>query len=780
MMVCDWSIGSWAKKAGEIDRLVVRRRLALILVLSLGTAALFRVPAGRAMADGQGQCPNEAQRAALSSAGLPDCRAYEMVTPPYKEGYPLFAVSDAANGESAILYSLASLAENPGSSEQLTVSGIYSATRTATGWKLSALNVPLSQFVGQIPIIQAEEADRGETLWVQHKPDQPTSSVGLYARSSTGQYRFIGPLDPNENPAEGPSNLIEGNPSFYDQPVAATADYGKVILESNSSQSRWPAIDKTLGNETRSLYEYTGANNSEPRLVAVEGGPESTQLIGACGATLGAGVGQRLNTYNALSADGERIFFTVAPIEECNEAPAPPTPEIYERVGGSSASAETIHVSADECTETCSPEPSGKNFEGASEDGKLAFFTSTQKLTNNAIDGIASGSATKGRGCARTAPGEPEAGCNLYEHVDGHLVLVARGEVLGVMGVAENGSRVYFVKRTEEKGESEPIERDNLYLYETVSQKTTYIATLSKRDEEDWAREASRRPVELAGQSGQFLLFASSTPGVTTDDTSEVTQLFEYKAEADGEPAELVRVTKGEAGFNQDGNGVVEGLEPSSIAFIASHFGVEFDFKTTTNRLNISTDGHTIIFKTRGELSPRATSSREECTNIYEFHNDGNLSTGTVQLLSDDSQNTQLYKGVTCGAEFQAMDATGDNVLFISVDSLIPGDVDGGQRDIYDARVDGGFIAEATTGGACAGIALCEGRPSGPSALPAAGSGVNAGEAPPTVTPTSNSSKKKAKSKHTQAKKCRRNHVHKHHKCVKQVAKAKRSSKEGV
>ena len=34
-------------------------------------------------------CANAAVRAQTGSTGLPDCRAYEMVSPPYKEGFPV-------------------------------------------------------------------------------------------------------------------------------------------------------------------------------------------------------------------------------------------------------------------------------------------------------------------------------------------------------------------------------------------------------------------------------------------------------------------------------------------------------------------------------------------------------------------------------------------------------------------------------------------------------------------------------------------------------------------
>src|SRR6185312_2075633 len=129
------------------------------------------------------------------------------------------------------------------------------------------------------------------------------------------------------------------------------------------------------------------------------------------------------------------------------------------------------------------------NFEGASEDGQHVIFTSTQKLTNGAVDGTASGDASAQNGCQEMTPGT--GGCNLYEYsqANGSLKLIAGGEVLGVVGIAEDGSHTYFVSRsailsagTNEFGSAPKAEQPNLYAYDATSQKTAFIATLSAAD----------------------------------------------------------------------------------------------------------------------------------------------------------------------------------------------------------------------------------------------------------------------------------------------------------
>ena len=683
-----------------------------------------------AAADAEG-CPNEALRTELGSGFLPDCRAYEMVSPPYKEGYTILVRSYAPDGNKVLLYSLGDLAGAAGGGESAIEGDVYLAVRTANGWQLSSLNPSESEFVGQVPV--AYEAADGETLWKQHTPSQSEPTRDLYVRSATGVFSLIGPLGLPTPTEEEPSNAINTFEVSFDTPVAATSDYKHVLVYAKFTDGYWP-FDETAG-KAGSVYEYSGTGNGQPILVGVEGPKKSRKLIGLCGTEPGSGPAG--SEYNSLSADGEVVFFTVAPQGRfgCTAAPAPAVAEVYARLHGaldSPEAAETVDVSASECSEVCGGE-SGKNFEGASESGEKVFFTSTQKLTNNAVDGTASGDAEKGEGCAGMSIGSGSPGCNLYVYdfgapVGAHLRLVAGGGVQGVGGVAEDGTRVYFVSQSaiatsslNEFGVGPVAEQPNLYAYDTVTEKTAFVATLSDEDHQDWQREF-RRPVEVAGGEGQFLLFASSTADLIPGDKTGLTQLFEYDAES----KELVRLTQGEDGYNEDGNGVASGVEPVSIESVVEPLGRNRDFKSTTNRLNISADGRTVIFVTRGALSPRALSAAQGCRSVYEFHTNGKLSEGRVSLLSD-GRDTQLFKSASaCGPLFQGIDASGANVLFSTADPLVPSDVDGVQRDVYDAR-EGGGLPPVVPVPVCEGEA-CQGAVSSPPQLGAPASTGGSGE----------------------------------------------------
>lgn len=757
-----------------------RHRSFLALALAIVGLALQLAPSAAAQA-----CPNEALRSELGAGSLPDCRAYEQVTPPYKEGFTVGIKSLSSNGEKAIVTSHGDLAGAPGDGESVIQSETYLDQRRPTGWQLSPITGSSSEFAGQL--LEGYEANNGDTLWIQHTTAQSEEDRQLWVRSGvTGEFEPIGPLSPHLSEGEPPSNYNNPNENDFARPIASTHDYGHNVLEATEGRNQW-SFDET-NEENASLYEYSGTHNEQPILVGVEGAKRSEQLLGTCGTELGRGRGG--SEYNALSSDGETIFFTLVPKGRFGcEGRAPATAEVYARIDGainSPGKAETPDVSPNQCTLECGPE-SGKNFEGASESGLRVYFTSTQKLANDAVDGTASGDAyTEDQGCGITPQGL--GGCNLYTYdlTTRRLSTVAAGEVLGVAGIAENGEHAYFVDRSRltsepraggclaalapevlaeeeltHEGPCRPKQNQfNLYAYNAPTGTTSFVATLGAQDSQDWSRPFTR-PVQVAGEEGRFLLFASSTPGLLPDDTTNLAQLFEY----DADTGELVRVTQGEAGYAEDGNAIAAGFEPSTIASVNEPLGRTEDRKTTTNLLNISQDGRTVVFVTKARLSPRATSAQLGCKSVYEFRTNGAISEGSVHLLSDGS-DVQHFKGVSCGANFPGMDADGANIMVSTEDPLLLSDVDGLEQDVYDVREDGGFPA-ALAPATCAGGG-CEGTVSGPAGVQPTSMSLG-GEgnllAPAPAAPVKPPAKKPVK--------CAKGKKLVHHKCVKVKPKHK-------
>jgi hypothetical protein len=686
----------------------------------------------------EGGCPNEALRQELGSGFLPDCRAYEMVTPVYKEGYPFLPLSFSSDGDRAFVVSLGGVAGIEGEGEATLSPTVYMDTRTALGWQLEPVMAPLSEFIGQRPV--AFEADRSLSLWNQHMPTQSATTSDLYVRSAAGVYSLIGPLGTPELEKGEPSDTTSfsgGLPSEgYLGLVAVTSDYSHVVLE---SFTRWPFDEKAP--EGKLLYEYGGTGNLEPILVDVTGPRGSTQVVGECEAVLGSG--EFGSAYNALSNDGETVFFS----------PVCGSVEMWARRHGSLLSAlpaESLDISARAPGPACSGEcrlsvASGKNFEGASENGERVFFTSTQQLLNGASEDPNKSDNAYSKeldpSCAVTTGA---GGCNLYEYDFGaatgdNLRLVAGGaEVLGVARVAENGSRVYFVARGVLTGRGNefgalPVAGEpNLYVYDTgeaerdPGYRPVFVATLGPGDSTDWQKR-DRRPVDVT-PDGRFLVFGSSRPGLTPGDTATTNQLFEY----DAVTGELVRVTQGEDGYNNNGNDTAVGVELGSFASVFLP-----DSPPAAQQSHVADDGMTVVFKDRGRLSALASSAERGCSSVYEYRSVGSIADGGVRLISDgvDQQPSPSQEGRCEGAVFYKMDAKGENILLGTADPLLASDTDGVQPDIYDARVGGGFALPSVPV-ACQGEG-CLGTPSGPPGLADAGSvaasrGVSV---PPVVSP---------------------------------------------
>ena len=243
---------------------------------------------------------------------------------------------------------------------------------------------------------------------------------------------------------------------------------------------------------------------------------------------------------------------------------------------------------------------------------------------------------------------------------------------------------------------------------------------------------------------------------LTSDDTSEaIKQVFEY----DALNGTLSRVSIGENGYNNNGNGVeavIAGKSEYEETFQPSSY-----FKGAT----VSADGSYVFFQSPDGLTPQALNmaviGKSSATanfgenlyanNVYEYHG------GHVYLISD-GQDISSHEG-NSQVKLLATDPSGRDVFFRTGDQLVGQDQDS-NVDIYDARVDGGFPSPAEPK-TCTGDA-CQGGLSGTPALLSPGSEFQAGGNPPLAPPTNKiaakaKAKKKAKSKKKAKKRAKAN-----------------------
>ncbi len=174
-------------------------------------------------------CQRTPPRSNSAAASLPDCRAYEQVTPPYKEGFELLPVSYSRDGETAVLETYGAIAGTEGDSEEGATA--YVVRRTSAGWRTEPLEPPGAAYPGQA--IRAANADSGASLWQLHSRHQSPLEVGLYTRSAAGSWTAIGPL---VLPGGGGRGTQQHHVTGLNASIAATADYSHVVFSTPKSE----------------------------------------------------------------------------------------------------------------------------------------------------------------------------------------------------------------------------------------------------------------------------------------------------------------------------------------------------------------------------------------------------------------------------------------------------------------------------------------------------------------------------------------------------------------
>jgi hypothetical protein len=742
---------------------------ARLWLLGVGVIAGL-VAFGAATSVSSAACPNEELRSELRSGALPDCRAYELVTPPYKEGSAtLYTFALSEDGGRLIASSFVGAfagTEEANLNLKSPLTGIaYEFSRAGSGWVTRPIGPPASEY-GSVGLFSvANDLESG--IWELRRLSQPEGVSSLYLErigQTTQRFIEIGPATPDRSRYNITAYLYLGN----------SRDLSHVLFTIHEAGFYWPFDTTEAGAD--SLYEYVGQERTAPSLVGVKGEGDSSELISACGTRLGSSSADERNgsMYNAVSADGSRVFFTpVGADDHACAGEQPPADELFAREEAPPAKTRTVPISCEAQFSPCAD----ANFEGASQDGSKVFFTSTQKLLEGASEDSSPGDSAVGvgtpsfevKGCSRTAaPG----GCNLYEYdfaragagLANRLVLVSGGsttpEVQGVVRISEDGSHVYFVAKgvltgTERNGFADSAQpgADNLYVFERDARfpagHTSFIATLSLADGEtkgqrvsDWARADERQA--LASEEGRFLIFASVADPTHEQAIGAARQVFEYDAAS----GQLVRASIGQGGYNNDGRDVTSDVELAQIDNYA-----EADLPGLNSSLATS-DG-TVFFSSAAALTPQALNDQTGVAgalvyNVYEYRD------GQVRLISD-GRDAATIRGVA-GPVLMGYDPSGSDVFFATADPLVPQDTDT-QRDIYDARVNGGFPAPPPPLPCAADV--CQGPLSSPPLLPVpGGSATQAGggnlQAPaprPAATPKKRRKAPRRKTKH--AKKAR-------------------------
>ena len=629
-------------------------------VLALAAVVALVLPA----AAEAGSCPNETFRTGRS-ASLPDCRAYELVTPPelgrtqdmiFRLGDDRFVAS--SDGEHFALEAETTFLE-PG----VSLTGTRAVfSRTPSGWSMQSATTPAG-IAAEVSEIRLLSSDFSQIALESHKPVEAQSRVSTLVYGPVGgpyAALSIPPAFPEGNEFLGANAGVPGVVPAFRDVLFVSLDHA--LLPAGPEREAAEATDPELPD----LYEW-----SEGRLHLVNMDNEGT-LLNPCGAALGSpngGSGEGA-AINAVSADGSRVFFR-SPAKP--KFPGCPEPQLYMRVNGR----ETVDVSEPQGVSIAASERGLVRYLGASADGSTVFFATGTALT-------------------------PEAGKGIYlyeydtEVPEHRLTLIANEVNSGLLEtetpnpgavVSADGSTIYYT------GTHEGI--SGIWRYDTLTGTTSFVAVPSepKLSGEPWyttpdggffvfpSGQGGGRAVKFKGPHG----LEEELRGVGHD------EFYRYDV-ADGS------VTCVSCG---DGFAPAKGQEfepEASDGLLATP-------DSSQSLFSISEDGRRVFFQTSAQLVPQDTNeataeeeARVELGNaadVYEWEEDGTEEAPGVFCGVVNGCTHLISAGEDVGPErFLGASANGDDVFFSSAAQLVP-QAAPEFTNIYDAHVDGGFPSTA-------------------------------------------------------------------------------------
>jgi NHL repeat len=690
-------------------------------------------------------CPNQAFRTDLPSAHLPDCRAYELVSPLDKSGgdvgtnepfaFQPLALYQAASDGSRIIYGSFTAFGEPESAPLY--SQLLSERDPGAGWQTHSISPPRTSIPLYPPLawtnaqqfkVFSEDLCQG---WFIQDTDlalvagAPPGVPNLYRRDdqSCGAkgYELLSTAPP---PGLDLEDFVGKEKGYAPTIQGVSADGGRTLFRANAALTAdacTQASDNTPQQTVFQLYLHTShGEEAGGALRLVNRLPSGLVSCAEASAGVFQGVtaqngSPRLGSvHNALSTDASRIYWTAATDETVGPLylrvnPAQPQSPI------SSAGACTNAALA--CTFEVSA-ASGANFEGATPSGSHALYSVGGTLHE-------------------------------YDSAARESTQIATG-VEGVMGYSTDLSRVYFVSTANLTAAQQNSEGDvasagnhNLYLRERGDD-TVFIARLSPRDVQNSTNDfeppspIATLPNHRAARvspDGAHAAFASAARITGADNTDAASgepdaQVFLYEADSNGGAGELLCASCSPSGARPVGK------KNFGTAYWAAATipGWQTMFRPTRA---LSEDGQRLFIESFDALLPADANGRRD---VYQWSAPGagdcdtdnstpgplyfEANEGCLSLISAGTENEAAY--------FFDASADGTDVFLADAADLVSQDKE--LVDVYDARVNGGFPAPDPIAPPCdLNAGACEGQASAPAAEQGAGSAAFDGPGNPPV-----------------------------------------------
>lgn len=764
-----------ASRAGCAAQRAISALAALASALILGACVAACMVALPAPASASEVCENEARRLEQGSTYLPDCRAYELVTLPYQPapfhlqdflGHPpspfteltyeatsalepqympqtqplvsiardgdaaLFGTFNESNGESDSLSANLSLrgpdgwtGENiiPPRSRHTFLCDAAGYTGFSANLEQVAIDIGFGE--GNGSLVTAEACGHAEPPVA---PGESTESANLLLRDTASRsFKLINVTPPG---------VSSYDPHF----VAISADGSHVAFVSRAQLApdapNGEVRDRsyTEGHCTSPLGNLYIWSAGEVHLLTVlpDGTPVRGLLAGTQPELCGA-YGVRNATFtHSISADGERaLFYSGGGFQVSENGGVLPTAPyidgglyLRERPGAAQSALNTSGE-CDEPAKACTIQldlpqgvagpGGGGQFRWASADLSKVFFTDERKLTPD----------------SNAAPGKPD----LYEYdldkpagqrlTDLTPDASEPADVLGIGGVSEDGSYVYFVahgvlgENQQNARHATPVAgQANLYVRHGGA--TTFIVTLDEEggDRCDWTTICLTSRVS---QNGRFIAFDSIDSLTGYDNHPQRTEACQRLTQLAGSPCIEAYRYDAESGALTCATCNPSGAPPASEwawSVVAQPAREGFPLDGSMAVTNAVSDAGQVFFETMEKL---LGADENETWDVYEYGG-GEGSSAQLHLISSGKSELPSY----------FVDATpdGSNVFFVTFQSLLHADTRT-DYDLYDARVGGGFVSqsEAIQPPACEALEACRAPVSEPPAQFSAGSAALSG-----------------------------------------------------
>jgi hypothetical protein len=575
-----------------------------------------------------GLCPNGALLTGPSAA-LPDCRAYELVSPVDTNG----AGPKGAGSEGHRFAMVQSRPDGLGVSFELLNGSLpgteasggfhgdsYLATRTAAGWS-TALAGPTSAQTTE-PLHGSFSPDQGHSFWTANKAGSALveGQSAHYIRYPDGHSEPIGRGSLGTDPrARG--RLITENATHIIFETRNVDGYVAQKLEPNAPDEGTAAVyDRTSDEVTHVVSLLPGdITPSQPA------------------------------SYLGASADGEGIAFGIAGTMYLRKDNA-----ITYEIEAGLISAQEFQAGKE-----------GLNFAGVSAGGERIFYVKDGDL--EAFDTETEAVIVFADTAARVIP------VNVAPQGD-RAYFVSEDAIPG-SGPNPNGAEP-------QAGEQ------NLYLSEGEVT-PTFIATVTERDVEGiltgsgaeldglglWLNslEPLQTPIDPSrtNSAGDVFLF-SSRANLDDYDPGEFPQVYRYELEED----RLQCLSCPPTGATASGGALLQSITATNSAAPLSYFALV---------PSLALEGERVFFESTEALVSGDVNGRRD---VYEWEEEGVGSCkdrpgGCVYLISSGRGAKDSY--------LFGHSQSGDDVFFTTNDILVEGDE--ATRSIYDARVGGGFAA---------------------------------------------------------------------------------------